>query len=225
MASRALHVHVVPGVTASEQQKGEHGRGDQQANQINIGSHQLRGLDALSGTAEQARRFGPRLELRVGGGHMVTTIWQAIGGPAPLDQQTAAGNSPQLAKKSPRARILVADDEPLMRWSVVETLLDHGYDVREAKDAASAMRACSPGSSAVDVVFLDLRLPDCDDLRVLSAIRRLSPDTPVILMTAHGSPELFLEARRLGAFAIVDKPFEIDALAPLVERALAARPN
>jgi DNA-binding NtrC family response regulator len=47
----------------------------------------------------------------------------------------------------------------------------------------------------------------------------------VILMTAYGSPDLFVEARRLGAFAIVDKPFEMQALEPLVERALAARPH
>ena len=142
-----------------------------------------------------------------------------------MEPQGATGNSSLLPKKSPRARILVADDEPLMRWSVTETLLGHGYEVGEAEDAASAMRACLPGTAAVDVVLLDLRLPDCGDLRVLSAIRRLRPDTPVILMTAHGSRELFIEARRLGAFAIVDKPFDIEALAPLVERALAARPH
>jgi DNA-binding NtrC family response regulator len=47
----------------------------------------------------------------------------------------------------------------------------------------------------------------------------------VILMTAHGTPDLFTEARRLGAFAVVDKPFEMEALEPLVERALAARPH
>ena len=156
---------------------------------------------------------------------MVAAIWQAIGGPAPSDQQAATGNSPRLAKNSARARILIVDDEPLVRWAVAETLGDRGYDVSEAGDAASAIRACSPGSRAADLVLLDLRLPDCDDLRVLSAIRRLSPLTAVILMTAYGSPELFTEARRLGAFAIVDKPFEMDALQPLVERALAARPH
>lgn len=117
----------------------------------------------------------------------------------------------------------MVDDEPLIRWSVAETLGALGYDVGEAGDAASAMRACTPGSRAFDVVLLDLRLPDCDDLGALSAIRRLSPRTPVILMTAYGSPELVLEAHRLGIFAILDKPFEMDALQPLVERALAAR--
>ncbi len=150
-------------------------------------------------------------------------ISQAIGGPPRLAQQAETGNSSLFPKKSPRARILVADDEPLIRWWMAETLVGHGYEVGEAKDAASAMRACLQGPGAVDVVFLDLRLPDCEDLRVLSAIRRLRPDTPVILMTAHGSPEIFMEAHRLGAFAIVDKPFDIDTLAPLVERALAAR--
>src|SRR5207245_11435612 len=122
----------------------------------------------------------------------------------PSDQQEATGNSPHLAKKSARARILVVDDEPLIRWSVAETLTERGYEVSEADDAASALRACSPGSRPVDVVLLDLRLPDCDDLRALSAIRRLAPHAAVLVMTAYGGPELFTEARRLGAFAIVD---------------------
>jgi DNA-binding NtrC family response regulator len=156
---------------------------------------------------------------------MVAAIWQAIGGPAPSEQQVATGNFPRLAKKSARATILVVDDEPLIRWAVAETLAESGYEVRGADDAASAMRAFLPGPRAFDVVFLDLRLPDCDDLGVLSAMRRLSPHTQMILMTAFGSPELFTEARRLGAFAIMDKPFEMDALQPLVERALAARPH
>lgn len=154
---------------------------------------------------------------------MVTTISQAIGRPASSNQQSETGDSPQFAGKSPQTRILVVDDEPLIRWSIAETLGELGYDVGEAGDAASAMRACAPGSRAVDVVLLDLRLPDCDDLGALTAIRRLSPRTLVILMTAYGSPELVLEAHRLGIFAILDKPFEIAALQPLVERALDTR--
>jgi DNA-binding NtrC family response regulator len=156
---------------------------------------------------------------------MVAAIWQAIGGPAPSDGQPAAGNSPQCAEKSASERVLVVDDEPLIRWSVAETLADNGYEVLEAVDAASAVRALVNADARVDVVFLDVRLPDCDDLRVLSAFRRLSPRTPVIVMTAYGSPELSVEARRLGAFAVIEKPFEIEALQPLVDRALAGRPH
>jgi DNA-binding NtrC family response regulator len=141
------------------------------------------------------------------------------------DLLVAGGNSPTPAKKSARARILIVDDEALIRWSVAETLSEEGYEVDEACDGASALRALSPNGRAFDVVLLDLRLPDCDDLHVLSGIRRASPQTPVILMTAYGSPELIREAEGLGAFAIVDKPFEMQGLPALVERALAARPH
>lgn len=167
---------------------------------------------------------GLRLESGIDGVHVVAVKWQAIGGPAPSEGSGGTGNSPHLGKKSTRGRVLIVDDEPLIRWSIGETLGDCGYEVSEAGDAVSAIRTLSAGPGA-DLVLLDLRLPDADDLRVLSALRRLAPRMPVILMTAYGSPELFMEARRLGAFAIVDKPFEIDAIPPLVARALAARPH
>ena len=136
-----------------------------------------------------------------------------------------SGNSRDPAEKSALGRILIVDDEALIRWSVAETLGEHGYETIEAADAGSGIRAVAPGGRAVDAVLLDLRLPDCDDLRALAAIRRLAPHTPVILMTSYGTPELFHEARHLGAFAIVDKPFEMAAIGPLVDRALAARPH
>ena len=150
---------------------------------------------------------------------------QVIGGSAPSVERPAARNSPLSPKKSAHVRILVVDDEPLVRWCVSETLTEQGYEVTEAGDGASALRAFSAAAGAADVVLLDLHLPDSDDLRVLSMMRRAAPATPVIVMTAYGSPEELAEARRLGAFAVMDKPFEMNALAPLVERALAARPN
>jgi DNA-binding NtrC family response regulator len=118
--------------------------------------------------------------------------------------------------------ILVVDDEPLVRWCISETLHDSGYRVTEAGDAASALRALAAPRSPTDAVLLDLRLPDSDDLGVLSAMHALSPAMPIILMTAHGSDELFDEARERGAFASLHKPFEMDDLSPLVARALAA---
>jgi DNA-binding NtrC family response regulator len=74
-------------------------------------------------------------------------------------------------------------------------------------------------AAAIGLVFLDLRLPDSDDLHVLAAMRRLSPRTPVILMTAHGTPELADAARALGAFAVIDKPFDMGDLGPLAAQA------
>ncbi len=140
--------------------------------------------------------------------------------PARWPRETGAKNSAVTAKKSPLPTVLVVDAEPLVCWSVAEVLGERGYEVTEAHDAASAMRALA---QPTDVVLLDVRSSDSDDFQVLSAMHRLSPNTPVILMTAYNSPDLTDEARRLGAFAVIDKPFEMNALAPIVDHALAGR--
>jgi len=133
--------------------------------------------------------------------------------------RAAAENLSPDAEKCPPPRILVVDDEPLLRWSVAETLREQGWQVTEAEDAASAMAAFPAIVKAGGLVFLDLRLPDSDDLHVLADMHRLSPRTPVILMTAHGTRDLADAARAVGAFAVIDKPFDLGDLAPLVARA------
>ena len=138
--------------------------------------------------------------------------------------QTGTGNSSGYAGK-PAATVLVVDDEPLVRWSVAETLGDCGYHVTQAYDAASAIQTIAAADGPPDIVLLDLCLPDSNDLRALSVIHRLFPATRIILMTVHGNAELFADARRRGAMAVLNKPFEVNDLAPLVERALAARPS
>lgn len=137
----------------------------------------------------------------------------AVGTPADAESLASA------AEKSRSPRVLVVDDEGLLRWSVAETLGALGWQVTEAADAESAMVAFPDIAAASGLVFLDLRLPDCDDLHILAAMRRLSPDTPVIVMTAHGTPDLAEAAHALGAFAVLDKPFDMGELGPLAERA------
>ena len=92
----------------------------------------------------------------------------------------------------------------------------------QAGDALSALEALNGKGGAADLVLLDLRLPDSSDLGVLSMMRRLSPTTPVILMTAYGSNALRVEARQRGAYAVIDKPFDMSALPPLVSAGLKA---
>ena len=133
--------------------------------------------------------------------------------------KAAAENLLQDGEKSRPPRVLVVDDEALLRWSVAETLGDRGWQATEAADAQSAMGAFPDIAAASGLVFLDLRLPDSDDLHVLAAMRRLSPQTPVILMTAHGTADLADAARALGAFAVLDKPFDMAELGPLADRA------
>jgi DNA-binding NtrC family response regulator len=121
------------------------------------------------------------------------------------------------------AVVLVVDDEPLVRWSVSETLRDSGYEVAQASDAQSALRSVAAPDNHADVVLLDLWLPDSADLNVLAAIRAISPRTRVILMSAHGTEELFQQARASGAFMTLHKPFDMSTLPSLIEDALAAR--
>lgn len=116
--------------------------------------------------------------------------------------------------------VLVVDDEPLVRWSVSETLYDSGYDVTQAGDALQALEAVK--TKGADVVLLDLRLPDSNDLGVVSVMRRLAPAAKIILMTAYGSDALNIEARSRGAFSVLDKPFDMSVLPPLIASALAA---
>ncbi len=125
------------------------------------------------------------------------------------------------AKKSTPAHVLVVDDERLVRWSVAETLTARGHHVAEACDARSAMQEIGDGD-AYDLVLLDLRLPDADDLRVLACIRQHAPRVAVILMTAFATREIVEEASALGA-SVVTKPFDLNDLAADVDRVLASR--
>jgi DNA-binding NtrC family response regulator len=128
------------------------------------------------------------------------------------------------AAGKPPATILVVDDESLTCWSIAEVLGEHGYRVRKASDASSALQAIASADARPDLVLLDMRLPDSHDLTVLSVIHRSFPRLPVVLMTAHGSPALSADARRRGAVAVVNKPFEIHALPLMVEGILAGAP-
>jgi DNA-binding NtrC family response regulator len=124
------------------------------------------------------------------------------------------------AKKPPALRVLVVDDEPLIRWSVVETLTDCGYEVVETGDASGARLAVGGvGDKAFDVVLLDYRLPDSDDLGLLASLRRTVPHAQIIMMTAFGRPEVVRGALELGAYRVVNKPFEMQAIASLVAEA------
>ena len=125
---------------------------------------------------------------------------------------------PDPAKK-PAARVLVVDDEWLVRWSVTEALRAHGLEVEEAADARSAMERFGEGC---DLVLLDLHLPDSEDLSVLSFIRGKVPSLPVIIMTAYATREIAYAAAALNA-SLIPKPFDLDDLTLAVETALAER--
>jgi DNA-binding NtrC family response regulator len=113
-------------------------------------------------------------------------------------------------------RILIVDDEPLIRWCIAETLGTAGYGITEAQDAASALQALTDMPEP-DVILLDLRLPDSSDLSLLQRIRRIAPAATVVVMTAFGTPEITAEALKLGARGVLTKPFDTRDLEHVVD--------
>ena len=112
-----------------------------------------------------------------------------------------AGALRAMATGSSALRVLVVDDEPLMRWAIAETLTALGYSVVEAEDGQSAVRTLAEAPKPIDVIVLDCRLPDSDDLALLATIRSLAPASQVIVMTAYGTSDITKRALDLARTA------------------------
>jgi DNA-binding NtrC family response regulator len=120
------------------------------------------------------------------------------------------------------AAVLIVDDETLIRWSLAESLESAGFTVTEAGTAREALQALLSCRSERCVVLLDLKLPDSSDLGLLRQILASAPAARVILMTAHGTPEVLEEALQLGAFGVLTKPFDMNLIVDRVREASAA---
>src|SRR5919109_444369 len=118
----------------------------------------------------------------------------------------------------PPNRILVVDDEPSVTDAlrIILTELDHHVDSAKSIGEATEFLKGSP----YDLVFTDLRLPDGNGIDLLTRIKSDTPDTEVIVMTAHGSIDITIEAIKRGAFYYIEKPFTPHQVTTLLERAL-----
>jgi two-component system, NtrC family, response regulator AtoC len=117
----------------------------------------------------------------------------------------------------PNATVLVVDDEPLIRWSLVNRLKEEGYRTIEAGTASDAVSQHRDGA---DLVLLDFALPDANGLAVLKQIKETDPDTLVIMLTANTDVGTAVDAMKGGAFHYANKPFDLDEIMLLVEKAL-----
>jgi len=120
-----------------------------------------------------------------------------------------------------RARIVVCDDEMLIRMWLVEHLSDADYRVEDVADGAALEAALR--TEPADLVLLDLRLPDVSGLDLLPRVKAIDPLLPVIMMTAYGEVETAVAAVRAEAHHFLEKPIALPELLLLIEQALAAR--
>src|SRR5438132_52756 len=120
----------------------------------------------------------------------------------------------------PRPVILVVDDDPGVRESFRLILEDH-YDVLDVPDGPRALEVVR--SAQVDLVLLDIRLPDMDGIEVLERTKAIDEGIEVILVTAVKTVRTAVAAMKLGAFDYLTKPFEEDELLQLIRRALEKR--
>jgi DNA-binding NtrC family response regulator len=119
------------------------------------------------------------------------------------------------------AHILIIDDEESVRDSMSQVLGKEGYKVREAVEGKMGLSLFS--SENFQVVFLDLKLPGIKGMDVLSQIKEVSPETPVVIITGYASIESAVEAMKRGAFDYMPKPFTPEELRVVTRRALERR--
>jgi two-component system nitrogen regulation response regulator GlnG len=118
------------------------------------------------------------------------------------------------------ARILIADDEDSLRWVLEKGLTQAGYEVTAVADGDAAVRAFE--TNPFDLVFLDIKMPGLDGLTALARLRDIRRDAQIVMMTAHGTMDTAIQAMQKGAYDYVAKPFDLDEVVLLAERALAA---
>jgi DNA-binding NtrC family response regulator len=122
-----------------------------------------------------------------------------------------------------RPCILIVDDEPNVRLTYRAALETEGLEVREASDAAAALREM--GEKKFDLAILDMRMPEVDGLELLERMRQLKIPTPVVIITAYGDIPHAVKAMKLGAIDFLEKPLTPDSLRSIVEEILGRHAN
>ncbi len=117
-------------------------------------------------------------------------------------------------------RVLVIDDEKLIRWSLSQHLSKQGFEVFTAEGAEDGLKVF--GDELPEVVILDIKLRGMDGLEVLRKMKEVDEDVSVVMITAHAAVGSAVEAMRLGAYDYISKPFELDKVERVVNKALEA---
>lgn len=124
------------------------------------------------------------------------------------------GTRAQVTKGGRRPRLLLAEDDAAMRNLLALTLGRAGFELTVAASGDEAIDRVADlfladGAAGFDLIIADVRMPGCTGLDLLACLRHFACRTPVILITAFGNGGTHEQARRLGAFAVLDKPFDL----------------
>jgi DNA-binding NtrC family response regulator len=118
----------------------------------------------------------------------------------------------------PSEKVLIVDDEKLVRWSLRQKCEEWGYSVLEAENGSAALRIAH--NESPDLVMLDVRLPDSSGIEILEQLKKSGDARAVIMITADPQLEDVKTALKLGAYDFVGKPLDFDELAVAVKNAL-----
>jgi two-component system response regulator AtoC len=118
-------------------------------------------------------------------------------------------------------RILITEDDEDLAFVIREALTRQGYEAEVAPTAATLLEKLKAGS--YDLILLDVRLPDMDGLDAIPRCRDLAPETPIIVMTAHGTRQIAMNAITRGAYDFFTKPLKMPEFQVVVSRALDRR--
>jgi len=115
--------------------------------------------------------------------------------------------------------ILIVDDDPSMKSALTESLESCGYDAHAVENGFDALAAFN--QKTYDLVLTDMKMPGMTGIEVLKAVKKLSPETPVIVITAYGTVNTAVEAMKEGAAEFIMKPFSLDDLESAVKNVLS----
>lgn len=118
----------------------------------------------------------------------------------------------------PSARVLIVDDELEMARTLCDGLADHGFDAVPASSGRAALGLLS--EQRFDALVTDLRMSEMDGLSLMAQSRKLAPERPTLIMTAHGAIDSAIESIRQGAYHYLTKPFKLDELVIFLRRAI-----
>jgi DNA-binding NtrC family response regulator len=116
-------------------------------------------------------------------------------------------------------RLLLVDDEPAILFALKELAKSRGHEALLARSGAEALAKLE----GVDTVVTDYAMPEMDGVQLLQAVRERDESLPVIILTAHGSERIAVRSMKTGAYEYVTKPFDIEEMSQVIDRALEAR--